>query len=45
MKFLLKDNGIDFIDATMHSTHNGGISVVAERFIRTFKNKLYNYMS
>ena len=36
---------IGCIDATMYSTHNGGKSVVAERFIRTFKNKVYKYMS
>ena len=27
----------------MHSTHNEGKSVVAERFIRTLKNKIYKY--
>ena len=31
----LKDNGIE-----MYSTHNEGKSVVAERFIRTLKNKI-----
>ena len=44
MKFWLKDNGIDCIDATMYSIHNGGKSVITERFIRTIKNKLYKYM-
>ena len=29
----------------MHSIHNEGKSVVAERFIRTLKNKIYKYMS
>ena len=29
----------------MHSTYNEGKSVVAERFIRTLKNKLYKYMT
>ena len=29
----------------MHSTHNEDKSVVAERFIRTFKNKTYKYMT
>ena len=29
----------------MFSTHNGGKSVVAERFIRTLKNKIYKYMT
>ena len=28
----------------MYSTHNKGKSVVAERFIRTSKNKIYKYM-
>ena len=34
----LKDN-----DMKMYSTHNEGKSVVAERFIRTFKNKICKY--
>ena len=29
----------------MYSTHNEGKSVVAERFIRTVKNKIYKYMT
>ena len=29
----------------MFSTHNEGKSVVAERFIRTLKNKIYHYMT
>ena len=29
----------------MYSTHNEGKPVVAERFIRTIKNKIYKYMS
>ena len=29
----------------MYSLHNEGKSVVAERFIRTLKNKIYNYMT
>ena len=29
----------------MYSTHNEGKSVVAERFIRTLKNKTYKYMT
>ena len=29
----------------MHSTHNKGKFVVAERFIRTFKNKIYKHMT
>ena len=28
----------------MHSTYNEGNSVVAERFIRTLKNKIYKHM-
>ena len=29
----------------MYSTHNEGNSVVAERFIRTLKNKIYKYIT
>ena len=29
----------------MYSTHNEGKSVVAERFIRTLRNKIYKYMT
>ena len=29
----------------MYSTHNEGKSVIAERFIRTLKNKIYEYMT
>ena len=29
----------------MYSKHNEGKSVVAERFIRTLKNKIYKYMT
>ena len=36
----LKDN-----DTEMYSMHNEGKSVVAERFIRTLKNKIYKYMT
>ena len=36
----LKDNDIE-----MYSIHNEGKSVVAERFIRTLKNKLCKYMT
>ena len=35
----LKDNDIE-----MHSIHNEGKSVVAERFIRTLKTNIYKYM-
>ena len=36
----LKDNNIE-----MYLTHNEGKSVVAERFIRTLKNKIYKHMT
>ena len=29
----------------MYSTHNEGKSIVAERFIRTIKNKIYKHMT
>ena len=29
----------------MYSVHNEGISVAAERFIRTIKNKIYKHMT
>ena len=32
-------------DIEMHLTHNEEKSVVAERFIRTLKNKIYKYMT
>ena len=32
-------------DIAMYSTHNEGESVVAERFIRTLKNKICKYMT
>ena len=37
-KIWLQDNNIE-----MYSTHNEGKSVVAERFIRTLKNKIYKH--
>ena len=40
MKSWLEKNSIE-----MYSIHNEGKSVVAERFIRTLKNKIYNYMT
>ena len=40
MKSFLQNNDIE-----MYSTHNEGKSVVAERFIRTLKNKIYKYMT
>ena len=36
----LKDNDIE-----MHLIHNEGKSVIAERFIRALKNKIYKYMT
>ena len=36
----LQDN-----DTVMYSTHNEGKSVVAERFIKTLKNKVYKIMT
>ena len=36
----LRDNNIE-----MYSTHNEEKSVIAERFIRTLKNKTYKYMT
>ena len=32
-------------DTEMYSTHNEGKSVIAERFIKTLKNKIYKYMT
>ena len=40
LKKWLKDNDIE-----MYSTNNEGKSVIAERFIRTLKNKIYKYMT
>ena len=40
MKSWLQDN-----DKEMYSTWNKRKSVVAERFIRTLKNKTYKYMT
>ena len=39
MKSILQNN-----DTEMYSKHEGK-SVVAERFIRTLKNKIYKYMT
>ena len=36
----IKENDIE-----MYSTNNEGKSVIAERFIRTLKNKIYKYMT
>ena len=40
LKKWLQDN-----DIVMYSTQNEGKSVVAERFIRTLKRKIYKYMT
>ena len=40
IKKWLKNNDIE-----MYSIHNEGKSVVAERFIRTLKTKIYKYMT
>ena len=40
MKSFLRNNDIE-----MYSTHNEGKSVIAERFIRTLKNKIDKYMT
>ena len=40
MKSWLEENNIE-----MYSTHNEGEFVVAEKFIRTLKNKIYKYMT
>ena len=40
MKSCLEKNDIE-----MYSMHNEGKSFIAERFIRTFKNKIYKYMT
>ena len=39
-KISLKDNDIE-----MYSTFNEGKSVIAERFIKTLKNKIYKHMT
>ena len=36
---------LKYNDIEMYSIHNEGKSVVAERFIRTLKNKIYKYMT
>ena len=40
MKSWLEHNNVE-----VHSIRNKGESVVAERFIRTLKNKIYTYMT
>ena len=40
MKSWLEKNDIE-----MYSTHNEGKSILAERFMKTLKNKIYKYMT
>ena len=40
MKSFLQNN-----DTEMYSMHNEGKSVIAERFTKTLKNKIYKYMT
>ena len=40
MKSQLEKSAIE-----IYSTHNEGKSVVAERFIKTLKNKIYKYLT
>ena len=37
-------NWLEKNDVEIYSTRNKAKSVIAERFIRTFKNKIYKYM-
>ena len=36
---------LKYNDISMYSTYNEGKSIVAERFIRTLKNKIYKHMT
>ena len=40
MQLWLEKNNLE-----IYSTNNEGKSVIAERFIRTLKNKIYKYMT
>ena len=40
-EFYNNDNILDNNDILMYSTHNEGKSVIAERFIKTLKAKIY----
>ena len=40
MKFWLQDNNIE-----VYLTHNQGKFVLAERFLKTLKTKIYKYMT
>ena len=45
MQLISKFNKLQDNDIKMYSTHNEGKSVVAERFIRILKNRIYKYMT
>ena len=36
---------LEINDIRIYSTHNEGKSIVAEKFIRTLKNKIYKHMT
>ena len=36
---------LQYNDIEMYLAHNEGKSIVAERFVRTFKNKIYKYLT
>ena len=36
---------LQYNDIEMYSTHNEGKSVITKRFISTFNNKIYKYMT
>ena len=40
-----KKSWLEKSDIEIYSTHNEGKSVIAERFIRTLKNKIYRYIT
>ena len=45
MNFTICQWNHGFADTETYSIHNGGRSAVAERFIRTSKNKIFKYMT
>ena len=45
MNFTICQWNHGFADTETYSIHNGGRSAVAERFIRTLKNKVFKYMT
>ena len=36
---------LQYVNIEIYSTHNEGKSLVAERFIRTLKNKIYKHIT